>query len=151
MNNSASQANFPEIPFLRDMGVEFLGMGKGEAQVALSLEQRHLNGWQVAHGGVVMTLLDVVMSMAGRSLDHTARGGVTIEMKTCFMQPAGRPGDRVIAKGKAMHRSTSMCFCEGELWLSDRLVAKAMGTFKYLKRLDVAGKIEREAAGGQLE
>lgn len=149
MNYPESQAASADIPFLRDMGVEFLGMGEGEAQVALNLEPRHMNSWQVAHGGVVMSLLDVVMSMAGRSLDPAARGGVTIEMKTSFMQPAGRPGDRIVAKGKAMHRSTSMCFCEGELWHSGRLVAKAMGTFKYLTRLDAAEKIEREAAGGR--
>ncbi|RJF95822.1 PaaI family thioesterase [Noviherbaspirillum saxi] len=136
---------FPtEIPFLQDLGVEFLGMGNGEAQVALNLEHRHLNSWMVTHGGVVMTLLDVVMSMAGRSLDPTARGGVTIEMKTSFLQPGGHAGGRIVAKGKALHRSTSMCFCEGELWNGDKLVAKATGTFKFLKRLDVAHKMEHD-------
>ena len=133
---------FPvEIPFLSDLGVEFLGMADGEAQVALNLTQRHMNSWHVTHGGVTMTLLDVVMSMAGRSLDPDARSGVTVEMKTSFMQPAGKPGGRIVAKGKACHRSTTMCFCEGELWDGDRLVAKAMGTFKYLKRADAAKKL----------
>jgi acyl-CoA thioesterase len=136
---------FPtEIPFLNDLGVEFLGMGNGEAQVALNLEHRHMNSWMVTHGGITMTLLDVVMSMAGRSLDPDARGGVTIEMKTSFLQPGGHAGGRVIAKGKAYHRSMTMCFCEGEVWNGDKLVAKAMGTFKYLKRLDVAKKLEHE-------
>lgn len=126
---------FPtEIPFLSDLGVEFLGMGDGRAQVALTLEPRHMNSWHVTHGGVVMTLLDVVMSMAGRSLDPEARGGVTIEMKTSFMEPGGKVGSRIVAKGHAFHRSTTMCFCEGELWNDDRMVAKAMGTFKFLKR-----------------
>jgi uncharacterized protein (TIGR00369 family) len=134
---------FPvEIPFLHDLGVEFVSMAGGEAQVALNLSQRHMNSWHVTHGGVTMTLLDVVMSMAGRSLDPDARGGVTVEMKTSFMQPAGKPGGRIIAKGKAIHQSTTMCFCDGELWDGDKLVAKAMGTFKYLKRLDVAKKME---------
>jgi acyl-coenzyme A thioesterase PaaI-like protein len=91
-----------------------------------------------------MTLLDVVMSMAGRSLDPDARAGVTVEMKTSFLQPGGHAGTRIIAKGKALHRSTSMCFCEGELWNGDKLVAKATGTFKYLKRLDVAQKMEHD-------
>jgi acyl-CoA thioesterase len=130
------------IPFLRDLGVQFIGMGNGEAQIALDLEERHLNSWQVAHGGVIMTLLDVVMSMAGRSLDPDARGGVTVEMKTSFVQPGGHAGARIVAKGKAFHRSTTMCFCEGEAWNGDRLVAKAMGTFKYVKRLDVAKKLD---------
>lgn len=144
MDTSKPQPFPAEIPFLNDLGVEFLGMGNGEAQVALNLEPKHMNSWMVTHGGVTMTLLDVVMSMAGRSLDPDARGGVTIEMKTSFLQPGGHAGGRIIAKGKAYHRSMTMCFCEGEVWSGDKLVAKAMGTFKYLKRLDVAKKLEHE-------
>ncbi len=131
---------FPSsIPFLEDLGVEFLGMGNGEAQVALTLEPRHMNSWQVAHGGLTMTMLDVAMAMAGRSHAPDLQASVTVEMKTSFMQAGGQPGDRIVARGRVLHRSTSMSFCEGELWNGDRLVAKAMGTFKYLRRAD-AGK-----------
>jgi acyl-CoA thioesterase len=145
MMDKTTPKPFPiEIPFLDELGVEFLGMGDGQAQVALNLEPRHMNSWMVAHGGVSMALLDVVMSMAGRSLDPDARSGVTVEMKTSFLQPGGKPGSRIVAKGKALHRSTTICFCEGELWNGDKLVAKAMGTFKYLKRLNAAKKIEHE-------
>lgn len=133
---------FPvEIPFLTDLGVEFLGMADGRAQIALDLSERHMNSWRVTHGGVIMTLLDVVMSLAGRSLDPESRAGVTVEMKTSFLQPAGSPGSRVIATGHAFHRSTTMCFCEAELHVNEKLVAKAMGTFKYLKRLDAANRL----------
>ncbi len=133
---------FPnDIPFLSQMGVEFLGMANGRAEVALNLGAQHMNSWQVTHGGVTMTLLDVVMSLAGRSLDPNARSGVTVEMKTSFLQPAGKPGHRIIAKGFAFHRTTTMCFCEGEVYDGDKLVAKAMGTFKYIKRLDIASKL----------
>jgi acyl-CoA thioesterase len=145
LKQQLKQEPFPtEIPFLQDLGAEFLGMGNGEAAIALNLEPRHMNSWHVAHGGVVMTLLDVVMSMAGRSLEPDARGGVTVEMKTSFLQPGGTAGGRIVAKGKAFHRSATMCFCEGEMWNGDKLVAKAMGTFKFLKRLDVAKKMELE-------
>ena len=138
---------FPsEIPFLHELGVEFLGMGNGEARVALTLGERHCNSWHVAHGGVIMTLLDVVMAMAGRSLDPDARGGVTVEMKTSFMQPGGHAGNRIIAIGRAIHRSTTMVFCEGDLWNEDRLVAKAMGTFKYIKRTDSSRARKADAA-----
>ena len=146
MTAESAPQPFPnDIPFLHELGVEFLGMGNGEARVALTLEPRHLNSWKVAHGGVVMTLLDVVMSMAGRSLDPDARGGVTVEMKTSFVQPGGHAGDRIIAIGRAFHRSTTMVFCEADLWNGDKLAAKAMGTFKYLKRLD-AGRMLDHAA-----
>lgn len=138
------QQPFPtEIPFLHDLGVEFHGMADGRAEIALTLQPRHMNSWHVTHGGVVMTLLDVVMSMAGRSLDPEARGGVTIEMKTSFMEPGGKAGGRIVAKGHAFHRSRTMCFCEGELWDGERLVAKSMGTFKFLKRTDAGPRIEK--------
>lgn len=136
--------NFPlEIPFLRELGVELLEMDAGEAQLALTLEPRHLNSWEVAHGGVTMTLLDAAMSLAGRSLHPDAKAGVTVEMKTSFLQAGGEAGSRLIVRGKAFHRSTTMCFCEAEAKNGDQLVAKAMGTFKYLKRLD----IKRKASG----
>ena len=123
-----------DIPFINDMGVEFISAGDGQASIALQLNAKHLNSWQVAHGGVLMTLLDVVMAVAGRSLDPAAGGGVTVEMNTSFVQP-GRAGSRLIATGKAFHRSTTMAFCEGEVGDEEgRLIAKSMGTFKYLKR-----------------
>lgn len=80
-----------------------------------------------------MTLLDVVMAVAGRSLDPDSGGGVTVEMKTSFLQP-GQAGSRLVASGYAFHRSMTMAFCEGEIRdQQDRLIAKAMGTFKYIR------------------
>ncbi|MBC7502536.1 MAG: PaaI family thioesterase [Herminiimonas sp.] len=143
MDTSVPQAFPIDIPFLHDLGVEFLGMQDGQAQVALNLEPRHMNSWHVTHGGIIMTLLDVAMAMAGRSLEPEAQGGVTIEMKTSFMQPGGQAGDRVIAKGRAFHRSTTMCFCEGDLWVGDKLAAKSMGTFKYLRRASAGARLDK--------
>src|SRR5882724_9348809 len=70
-----------DIPFIKDLGIEFVSAENGRAVVALDLAPRHLNSWSVAHGGVLMTLLDVAMAVAGRSLDPAAGGGVTVEMK----------------------------------------------------------------------
>ena len=84
----------------------------------------------MAHGGVLLSLLDVVMAMAGWSLDPGAEGGVTVEMKTSFLQPA-KAGSRLTASAHALHSSRSLAFCEGEIRdTDDRLIAKAMGTFK---------------------
>ena len=123
-----------DIPFVKDLGIEFVSSDGGRSELALDLTPRHLNSWAVAHGGVLMTLLDVAMAVAGRSLDPAAGGGVTVEMKISFVQPANA-GTRLTATGHAFHRSSSMAFCEGEVRDTDgRLIAKAMGTFKYHKR-----------------
>jgi acyl-CoA thioesterase len=122
---------FPfDIPFVQDLGVQLISAADGRAVVALDLAPRHLNSWSVAHGGVLMTLLDVAMAAAGRSLFPAASSGVTLEMKTSFLQPAAA-GSRLIASAHAFHRSNSMTFCDGEVRDADeRLIAKAMGTFK---------------------
>jgi acyl-CoA thioesterase len=125
-----------DIPFIKDLGVEFISAENGRAVVALDLAARHLNSWSAAHGGVLMTLLDVAMAVAGRTLDPAVGGGVTVEMKTSFLQPA-HAGTRLIVSGHAFHRSSTMVFCDGEVRdTGERLIAKAMGTFKYLQVKD---------------
>ena len=140
--SSISPASPIVSPFLKDLGVEFLNMENGDASIALTLLPRHMNGWDATHGGVTMTLLDAVMSLSGRSLYPDTRGGVTVEMKTSFFQPGGISGQRLVAKGKVSHHTLTLCFCEGEIWSGEKLVAKAMGTFKYLRRHEVAKEIE---------
>ena len=135
-----------DVPFINDLGIEFIDAPVGQGVVALDLEPRHLNSWNVAHGGVLMTMLDVAMAIAGRSLEPGARGGVTVEMKTSFLQP-GPAGARLVATGNAFHRSTTMSFCEGEVRdQEDRLIAKAIGTFKTIKRADPGARAPRAAS-----
>lgn len=133
---------FPiHIPFVEQLGFELLSMGGGEAELAVDLTEAHLNSWSVAHGGVVMTLLDVAMAHAARSLDKPENnfgpGVVTIEMKTSFM----RPGEgRLRCVGKLLHRSVTMAFCEGSVFGEDgKLCAHATATFKFLKALPGRG------------
>lgn len=124
-----------ENPFLDYLGIVSGEMKEGIANLSLDLHQHHMNSWQITHGGVLMTLLDVVMAMAGRSLHEDKKGVVTVEMKTTFLQPGGVVGGRLEARSVAFHQSTTMCFCDGEIWNGDKLVAKAMGTYKYLRSL----------------
>ncbi len=133
---------FPlHIPFVEELGLELHLFGDGQAEVQVDLEKAHLNSWEVAHGGVLMTMLDVSMAHAARSI-HAKEPGhgpglVTIEMKTSFMRPAE---GRLTAKARLLHRSTTMAFCEGSVYDEDHhLCAHATGTFKYLRKLPTKG------------
>jgi uncharacterized protein (TIGR00369 family) len=133
-----ARIEFPlHIPFVEALAFELHGMSDGEAELRVDLAELHLNSWKVAHGGVVMTLLDVAMAHAARSVHRDqpgmGPGVVTIEMKTSFM----RPGEgRLRGVGKLLHRSTTMAFCEGSVFDDEgRLCAHATATFKYLKAL----------------
>jgi uncharacterized protein (TIGR00369 family) len=130
------------IPFVEMLGFELLRFERGEAEIALELREELTNSWGVVHGGVTMTLLDVVMAHAARSPgdDGVAEssGVVTVEMKTSFI----RPGlGRLVGSGRRLHRTASLAFCEGSLADAEgQLVAHATGTFKYLKGLPAGGK-----------
>jgi uncharacterized protein (TIGR00369 family) len=130
------------IPFVEQLGLELHRFEDGHAEVQVDLNTAHLNSWDVAHGGVLMTMLDVAMAHAARSVhakepDH-GPGLVTVEMKTSFMRPAE---GRLAARAKLLHRSTTMAFCEASVFdADDHLCAHATGTFKYLRMLPTKGR-----------
>lgn len=137
------------IPFVHLLGMEMVRMGDGEAELALDLRPELTNSFGVAHGGVEMTLLDVAMAQAARSV-HADRpdfgpGVVTIEMKTMFT----RPGEgRLRAIGRLLHRTGTMAFCEASvLDGQERLCAHATGTFKYLRALPTGARSVRPLRG----
>jgi uncharacterized protein (TIGR00369 family) len=129
---------FPaHIPFVELLGLELMRFEAGEAEIHLSLREELCNSFLVAHGGVIMTLLDVVMAHAARSVNLEQEGGgpgvVTIELKTSFM----RPGEgRLRGVGQLLHRTATMAFTEGRILAEDgSLCAHATGTFKYVRKL----------------
>jgi uncharacterized protein (TIGR00369 family) len=125
------------IPFVEHLGFELVRFEGGESELALTLREELTNSWGVAHGGVVMTLLDVALAHAARSPDtaggDTRPGVVTVEMKTSFLAPGL---GRLRATGRALRRTTSLAFCEGSVWCEDgTLAAHATGTFKFMRGL----------------
>lgn len=131
------------IPFVAHLGFELVRMAGGEAEIRFAPQPEHLNSFSVVHGGASMTLLDVVMAHAARSIlvgPETDMGCVTIEMKTSFMQAALGDGQPLTAHGKLLHRTATLAFTEGRvLDARGRLCAHATATFKYVSRL-AAGK-----------
>jgi uncharacterized protein (TIGR00369 family) len=129
-------------PFVEFLGIRLTDAADGTSEVTLTLADHHLNTWDVVHGGVVMTLLDIALASAARSLAQPGTGLVTVEMKTNFMQP----GVGVLrARGRVLHKSSTMAYCEGEvLDEKDRLIAKSLGTFKYLRGLAHGRRVMRQ-------
>jgi uncharacterized protein (TIGR00369 family) len=134
-HSSTPREHAIESPFVDHLGAHLVAAADGASEVVLALAESHLNAWQVAHGGVTMTLADIALATAARSLADDGVGVVTVEMKVNFMQP-GRGELR--AYGRVLHRTTTMAYCEGEVRDSEgHFVAKALGTFKYMRRLAV--------------
>ena len=125
------------IPFVNLLGFTLEKFEGGDSEMHFEVLPQYMNTYQVAHGGAVMTLMDVAMATAARSLRHES-GVVTIEMKTSFMQPAKGP---LVAKGRLIHRTATLAFTEGSVYdAAGRICSHATGTFKYVKRLPVDGR-----------
>lgn len=119
------------IPFVDHLGFEMVFFDDGQSELRYTPEPEHLNSFNVTHGGAVMTLLDVTLASAARSVDK-GMGAVTIEMKTSFMQPAR---GTLTGKGRLIHRTHNMAFTEGTVYDDQgQACAHATGTFKYVSR-----------------
>ncbi len=125
-----------DIPFVHHLGFDLTRFDGGQSEIHYTPAAEHLNSFGVTHGGASMTLLDVTMAVAARSVQKDM-GVVTVEMKTSFMQPAVGP---LVARGRLMHRSSTMAFTEATIFDGQgRACAHATGTFKYVRALP-AGK-----------
>jgi uncharacterized protein (TIGR00369 family) len=125
-----------EIPFVTHLGFQLIHFQDGESTLQFSPRPEHQNSFGVAHGGAIMTLLDVTMASAARSV-APEKGVVTIEMKTSFMRPTPGDGSTLTGRGLLMQRTGSMAFVEAKLYDSQgNVCAHSTGTFKYVKRPD---------------
>jgi uncharacterized protein (TIGR00369 family) len=120
------------IPFVRHLGFRLRLFEGGRSRLEFEPRPEHLNSFSVAHGGVLMTLLDVGMAHAARSAQPDM-GVVTIEMKTSFM----RPSQGLLAcHGQVVHRTATLAFVEATIVnAQEQACAHATGTFKYVRRL----------------
>ena len=126
-----------DIPFVHHLGFELTVFEGGQSQIEYTPKPEHLNSFGVTHGGASMTLMDVSMATAARSIQQDM-GVVTIEMKTSFMQAAR---GKLTAKGQLLHRTATMAFTQSSIYdEAGKLCAHATGTFKYVKRLPTGAK-----------
>lgn len=120
------------IPFVEHLGFSLTRFDGGHSTIEFTPKPEHHNSFSVCHGGALMTLLDVTLASAARSVDKDM-GVVTIEMKTSFMQPAK---GALRAEGRLIHRTATLAFTEATVYdAAGKACAQATGTFKYVRRL----------------
>jgi uncharacterized protein (TIGR00369 family) len=116
-----------EIPFLDVLQVEPEFAENGHSRIRLTLRPELLNSFHVAHGGVVMSILDFAMAAAARSSHEHILGVITIDMTTSFLRPSK---GILIAEGKVLKAGGTVNYCEGSIFNeAGQLTAKSTGSF----------------------
>jgi uncharacterized protein (TIGR00369 family) len=100
---------------------------EGELHVVEFVPQRHHQGWQgLAHGGIVATVLDEIMT---RMLYDQGKPGVTAELTVRYHQPLPT-GERVQATARLVEQRKRLVRTAGELRdASGELIASAQAKF----------------------
>jgi uncharacterized protein (TIGR00369 family) len=118
-----------KIPFVAHLKVLTESLGQGTARLSLPIEPHLTNSLGTVHGGVIMSLLDVALCTAARTLHPDSVGVVTIDMSTSFI--GGGSGPRLLAEARVMKDARTMSFVEAEAKNEDgSLVAKAIATVR---------------------
>lgn len=118
-----------KIPFVAHLGLTTETLGEGTARLSMPLPAHFTNSLGTAHGGVIMSLLDVALCTAARTLHADSVGVVTIDMSTSFI--GGGSGERLIAEARVLKDTRNLTFVEAEAKNADgSLVAKAIGTVR---------------------
>jgi uncharacterized protein (TIGR00369 family) len=118
-----------KIPFVQHLKILTEELGEGTARLSLPVEREFTNSLGTVHGGVIMSLLDVALCTAARTLHPDSVGVITIDLSTSFI--GGGSGERLIAEARVLKDARTMSFVEGEARNADgSLVAKAMATVR---------------------
>jgi uncharacterized protein (TIGR00369 family) len=118
-----------KIPFVSHLKMVTETLGEGQARLSLPIEPHLTNSIGTVHGGVIMSLLDVAICTAARTLHPDSIGVVTIDMSTSFI--GGGSGAKLVAEARVMKDGRSMSFVEAEAKNQDgSLVAKAIATVR---------------------
>jgi uncharacterized protein (TIGR00369 family) len=118
-----------KIPFLQHLKISTDALGEGTARLSLPVEPQLTNSLGTAHGGVIMSLLDVAVCTAARTLHPDSVGVITIDLSISFI--GGATGKRLLADARVLKDGRSMSFVEGEAKNEDNsLVAKAIATVR---------------------
>lgn len=124
------QAVFAEAPFVRELGVELVGVDSGFCETRLRIEPRHGQQNGFVHAGVSATLADHTAGGAAASSAPDGFGVLSIEFKISMLRPAMGESLRCVAK--TIRAGKSISFVESEVFsLKDgveALVAKASVT-----------------------
>lgn len=78
------------------LGLEIVSVAPGQAVVTLALQQHHLNGHGICHGGVIFMLADSAFALACNSYNRVA---VAQHNSITYLAP-GKPGALLTARAR---------------------------------------------------
>ena len=114
-------------PFGDLIGLTFTKLDKGYSQCTLNIEKKLMNPHGFLHGGIMYSMADTGMGAALYSLLEENESCATVEIKIAYFKPVNN--GILVCNTKVIHKGRNISALESEIVNSEKLVAKASGTF----------------------
>lgn len=132
----------PDVGFRRWLGLNYEVMKDGRAVVSMELGEDTRNVRDIAHGGVVASLIDIAMGTAasGGNYDTRTRLMATLELKVNYTAPAR--GNRLTATADVIRAGARTAVVRCEV-VTDRGETCAVGLGTFIARRPTENDPER--------
>lgn len=101
--------------------------------VGIRIGNGHINGIEVAHGGVLTTLADVALSYQLFVSEKPRLPIATVNLNTNFLTGA-KLGDWVVAHAHIDRKGSKTAYCHGKIVAGERLLMTMTGVFALLRK-----------------
>ena len=122
----------PPHPFADLIGLRFEHQKDGASRCRVALTPELANPHGVVHGAVAYALADTGMGGALYPLLEEGESCATIEIKIVYLSSA-REGE-LVCDTRVVRKGSRVAVLESEIFESERLVAKALGTYSIHQR-----------------
>ena len=117
--------------FMQNIGdLSFKKVDEANFEFSIKILENFLNTGGIAHGGFIATIADTGMGNAA----HIAAGNkrcVTINLDIKFIS-AGKLNEKLVGRVKVLRKTNTLVFISSEIYVLEKIVATASGTWKIL-------------------
>lgn len=135
----AIQQKVNGCPYFGLLSMELVSLGWGRCRIKVAVQEKHLQPYGNAHGGVCASLVDAAAFWAVFSKMAPQLGLITVELKLNYLIPASE--GILVAEGRSIKEGKTICL--GEAAVSNnagQLVAHGTSTMMVLKSLKIRGQ-----------
>ena len=131
---AVAEGRLPPPPVGSLIGVSDFKVEKGKSSVAFEPAEYHYNALGAVHGGVVATVLDIVLGSAMQSTLKAGQGFTTLTLELKYHRAATAKSGRLTATAEIVTRGREIVSAEAKLVdANERLFAKATSTLMILR------------------
>ena len=125
----------PANPFIDGIGPLYGRLEDDRFVMGIRVEQRHCNPGGTCHGGMVMTLSDMLLLMGSNIEGRVNRYFTTVNVTCDFIAPAPM-GSWIEGRMQVLRVARSLVFAQGLFTIGDIVVARCSGILKPVSEPD---------------